>query len=81
VVGESFTSRTDVDILVSHVAEVLLAEASIGLGVRGHWLWQRDCNARLLARQDLRAVEVALVGNDIEALCLERVFRLLGRVS
>src|SRR5690242_17363515 len=43
-VGKSFTSRTDVDILVSHVTEVLLAEAPIGLGVRGHWLWLRDCS-------------------------------------
>jgi hypothetical protein len=34
-----------------------------------------------LARQDLRAVEVAPVGNDIEALCLERVFRLLGHAG
>src|SRR6516165_12205030 len=57
VVGESFTRRTDVDILVSRVAEVLLAKAPVGLGVRGHRLWQRDCNACLLARQDLRAVE------------------------
>src|SRR5262245_28365109 len=31
VVGESFTSRTDVDVLVSHQAEVLLAKAAIGL--------------------------------------------------
>src|SRR5215831_8405186 len=75
-IGEPFTSRTDVDVLVSQVAEVLLAKAPIGLGVRGHRLWQRDCNARLLARQDLRAVEIAPVGNDIEVLCLERVFRL-----
>src|SRR5260370_39283936 len=81
VIGESFTSRTDVDILVSHVAEVLLAEAPIGLGVRGHRLWHRDCNSRLLARQDLRAVEVAPVCNGIEALCLERVFRLLGHAG
>ena len=35
-VGETFTCRTDVEILTGHVAEVLLAEAPIGLGVRGH---------------------------------------------
>src|SRR6516162_5447015 len=80
-VGESFTSRADVYVLVSHVAEVLLAKTPIGLGVRGHRLWQRDCNARLLAGQDLRAVEVAAVGDDIEALCLEYVFRLLGHAG
>src|ERR1700730_6040615 len=81
VVGEPFTGRTDVDILLSHVAEVLLAEAPVGLGVRGHWLWQRDRDARLLARQDLRAVEVASIGNDIEVLRLERILRLLGHAG
>src|ERR1700719_2946576 len=67
-VGETFTCRTDVEILTGHVAEVLLAEAPIGLGVRSHRLWQSDCNAGFLARQDLRAVEVASTGDDIEAL-------------
>src|SRR5437763_7770591 len=32
VIGECFTSRADVDILVSHVAEVLLAKSPICLG-------------------------------------------------
>ena len=30
-VGETFTCRTDVEIITGHVAEVLLAEAPIGL--------------------------------------------------
>jgi hypothetical protein len=29
-VGEPFTGRTDVDVLLGHVAEVLLAEATLG---------------------------------------------------
>jgi Enoyl-(Acyl carrier protein) reductase len=33
VVGESFTARIDLDILLSPVAEVLLAKAPVGLGV------------------------------------------------
>src|SRR6202048_5344937 len=33
-VGETFTSRTDVDILTGHVAEVLLCEKPSGRGVR-----------------------------------------------
>jgi hypothetical protein len=33
--GESFAGRIDVDILLSHIAEVLLAEARVGFGVRG----------------------------------------------
>jgi len=35
----------------------------------------------LLASQDLCAVEVAPVGNDIEAFCLQRVFRLPGHTG
>jgi hypothetical protein len=78
VAGESFADRTDVHILLGHVAEVLLAIATIRLTQQvapfirhyGHWLWQRDRDARLLAHQNLRAVEVASVGNDIEALRL-----------
>src|ERR1700758_3248032 len=31
--GEPFPSRADVDVLVSHIAEVLLAKAPLGLGV------------------------------------------------
>ena len=59
VVGEPFTGGADIDILFSHVAEVLLAELPFRLGVRGHRFWQRDRDACFLARQDLLAVEVA----------------------
>ena len=52
-VSEAFTGWTDVEIPVSQVAEVLLAKAAIGLGIRGHRLWQHDRNSHLLARQDL----------------------------
>jgi hypothetical protein len=39
VVGELLAGRTNVNVLVSHIAEVLLAEASFGLCIRGHRLW------------------------------------------
>jgi hypothetical protein len=45
-----------------------------------HRLWQRDRDARFLARQDFLAVEVAAVGDDIEALRFQRCFGLLGHV-
>src|SRR3979409_2746722 len=48
--------------------------------MRGHWLWQRDYDAVLLARQDLPAAEVAAVGDGIEVLRFQCRFRLLGRV-
>src|ERR1700704_2191806 len=48
--------------------------------MRGHWLWQRDCDAVLLARQDLPAAEVAAVGDGIEVLRFQCRFRLLGHV-
>src|ERR1700751_4931727 len=41
-IGELLAGRTNVNVLVSHVAEVLLAEGSFGLCVRGHRLWQRN---------------------------------------
>src|SRR5205823_2154117 len=62
-VGELLSGRTNVNVFVSHVAEVLLIEV---LCVRGHRLWQRDRDACLVALQDFFAAEVAAVGDDIE---------------
>ena len=80
-IGESFASRTDVNIFIGYVAEVLLAEAPFRLGVRGHRFWQRDCDARLLACQDLLTAEVAAIGDGIELLHFQRRLRLLGHVG
>src|SRR6266700_2296260 len=74
-VGEPLSGRTDVNVLLRHVAEVLLAEA---LWVRGHRLWQRDRDACLVALQDFFAAEVAAVGDDIEIRCFQSCLRLLG---
>ena len=66
-VGRAFRpAGADVNVLLRHVAEVLLAEAPFRLCVRGHRLGQRDRDAGFLAGQDLFAVEVAAVGDDIE---------------
>src|SRR6476660_5794798 len=54
-IGELFACRTNVNVLISHIAEVLLAEASFRLCVRGHRLWWRNRDASLLACQDLFA--------------------------
>src|SRR4029077_10350878 len=42
VVGELLTGRTNVNVLLSHVAEVLLAEAAFRLRLRCLGFWQRD---------------------------------------
>src|SRR2546423_9431726 len=39
-IGELLACRTNVNVLISHIAEVLLTEASFRLCVRGHRLWQ-----------------------------------------
>jgi hypothetical protein len=55
VIGEPFAGRTNVNVPLSHVAKSLAAEAHfrefevIGFG-------QCDCDACLLARQDLAAI-------------------------
>src|SRR5262245_27168150 len=47
VVGELLTGRTNVDVLLSHVAEILLAEAAFRLRLRCLGFWQRDRDASL----------------------------------
>src|SRR6476469_8864137 len=76
-IGELLACRTKVNVLISHIAEVLLAEASFRLCVRGHRLWQRNRDASLLACQDLFAVEVTAVGDGIELLHAQRRLGLL----
>src|ERR1700730_17856762 len=56
--------------------EVLLAEAAIRLRARCHWLRQRHRNVGLLACQNLGAVEVAAIGDDIEMVSTKNAFRL-----
>ena len=81
MVGEPFTGRADVDILLCHVAKVLLAESTFGFCPRGHRFGQSDRDAGLLARQNLSAVEIAAVRDDAEGLRLQRVFRPLGHAG
>src|SRR5580692_7934648 len=80
-IGELLACRTNVNVLISHIAEVLLAEASFRLCVRGHRLWQRNRDASLLACQDLFAVEVTAVGDGIELLYAQRRLGLVGHMG
>ena len=81
MVGELLAGRTNVNVLVSHIAEVLLAEASFGLCVRGHRLWQRNRDTSLVACANLFAVELTAVGDGIELLHAQRRLGLVGHMG
>src|SRR6266536_1043843 len=76
VVGELLPGRTDVNVLLSHVAEVLLAEAPFRLRARCLRFWQRNRDAGLFACENLLAIEVAAIGEGFEAFCLPCGLRL-----
>jgi len=76
VVREAFTGRTNINVFLSYVAEVLFAEAAFRLRVRGHRLRQRHRDVGLFARQDLLAVEVAAIGDGFELLRLQSCLRV-----
>src|SRR5580704_7117069 len=80
VVGELLTGRTNVNVLLSHVAEILLAEAAFRLRIRCLRLWQRNRDAGLLACEDLLAFKVAAIGEGFDAFCPQCRLRLVGHV-
>src|SRR5262245_7722571 len=43
--------------------------------------WQRHRDAGFVTRKDLRAVEVAAIGDGFEHLCLQNSLRLLGDIG
>src|SRR5512134_2845716 len=59
------------------VDEVALVEPALRFRIRGRGFWNVDRDAGVLARCDLVIVEVALVGNDLDGLGVERLARLL----
>src|SRR5260370_16565308 len=75
-IGQLLARRAAVDILRRQIDEVLLAEAAIRLRARCHWLRQRHRDVGLLACQNLGAVEVAAIGDDIEMVSTKNAFRL-----
>src|SRR5712671_7143796 len=77
---QPLTGRTNVAVLLSHVAKVLLAEAPFRLRARRLRFWQRDRDAGLFACENLLAFEVAAIGEGFEAFCLQCRLRLLGHV-
>src|SRR6476660_1722696 len=57
-VGELLTGRTNVNVPLSHIAEILLAEATFRLRLRCLGFWQRDRDASLITGEDLLTFEV-----------------------
>ena len=80
-IGEAIARRADVDVLVGDVAKILLAEPACGFGAGGRGLRQGDGDARLVAGQNLGAVEVAPIGDDIELIGTEDVLGPLRHVG
>src|SRR5262249_22271057 len=68
-------SGAAIDIFRWQIDEVLLAEAALRFRPRSHRLWQRHRNVSLLACQNLGAVEVATIGNDVEVVSMKNLFR------
>ena len=66
--GQPLAGGTAVDVLLGQIDEVLLAEATLGLGVGCQGLWNVGLHPERLAGQDLLAVEVAAVGQHLEPL-------------
>src|SRR6516165_470813 len=74
-------SRTAIGIFLWHIDKVLLAEAPIRLGARCLRLGESYRDAGLVAREDLRAAEVAAIGNGLEHVGLQDSLRLLGHIG
>src|SRR5664279_6618839 len=71
VVGELLTGRTNVDVLFTHIAKILLAKAAFRLRLRCLGFWQCDRDASLIACEDLLAFEVTAIGESFEGFGLQ----------
>jgi hypothetical protein len=67
-----------IDVILRQIREVLLTEAALRLGARGHRFRHSHCDAGLIARHNLLAVEVAAIGDRLQCIGLGRRFGFLG---
>src|SRR6516162_7738402 len=72
-ISQLLARRAAVDILRREIDKVLFAEAAVCLRARRHRLWQRHCNAGIIASLDFRAVVVPTIGDRIEMLSAENL--------
>jgi hypothetical protein len=78
VVFQPFAGRAALDVLVRQIGEVPFHEAALGLGAGRHRFRQSHCDAGLIARYDLLAVEVAAIGDCLQSIGLQCGFGFLG---
>src|ERR1700757_1075676 len=64
-IRQSLPGRTTIGVFLRQIDKVLLTEASVRLGTRSHRLGQSYRDAGLVAGEDLRAAEVAAIGNGL----------------
>src|ERR1700756_5705938 len=72
---------TTIGVVLRQIDKVLLAEASVRLGARSHWLGQSYRNAGFVAGKDPGAAEVAAVANALEGLGLQYSLCLPGHIG
>ena len=81
MVGEPFSGRTAIHILVAEIDKVLLAKATLGLNARCDRLGKRNRDAGLVARQNLLATEVTPIGDGLQFVNAEDCLRLASDVG
>jgi hypothetical protein len=80
VIAELLSGRTNINVLLAHIAEVLLAEAAPCLKPRSPRLWQRHLNPGLMTGEDFLAAVIAAIGNSFELIDAENLLGSGGDV-
>ena len=81
MVGKLLAGRTNINVLFSHIAEVLFAKATSRLNAGGHRLRERYFDAGLVAREYFRTAVVAAIGNGFELVDGKDLLRLASDVG
>src|SRR5262249_16128877 len=81
VVGKLLAGRTNINVLLSHIAEVLFAKATFRLNAGGHRLRERYYDAGLVAGEYFRTAVVAAIGNGFELVDAKDFLRLASDVG
>jgi hypothetical protein len=80
-IRQSLPYWTAIGVIPWQIRKVLLTEAPLRFGARRLRLGQSYRDAGLVAREDLRAAELAAIGNGLERLGLYNPLRLLGHIG
>src|SRR5262245_2019789 len=80
-IWQLLSSRATIGVFLCQIDKVLFAEAPVRFGTRRLWLWQSYGDAGLVAGEDLRAAEVAAIGNGLDRTGPEHCFCLLCHIG